>query len=59
MASCRRRISPSLGVRGMSNTGRIAIDDNAVMRKFNRRYYIELGLTEYYLLINQYYSTLA
>jgi hypothetical protein len=33
----------------MSNTGRIAIDDNAVIRKFHRRLYIELGLTEYLL----------
>ncbi len=31
----------------MSNTGRIAIDDNAVMHKFNRREYIGLELTEY------------
>ena len=28
----------------------IAIDDNAVMHKFNRREYIDLELTEYYLL---------
>ncbi len=31
----------------MSNTGRIVIDDNAVMRKFNRRVMQELELTEY------------
>ena len=31
----------------MSNTGRIAIDDNAVIREFDRREDIELGLTGY------------
>jgi hypothetical protein len=31
----------------MSNTGRIVIDDNVVMRKFNRRVMQELELTEY------------
>ena len=34
----------------MSNTGRIAIDDNAVIRKFNQREHIELGLTGYQFL---------
>jgi len=32
---------------GMSNTGRIAIDDNAVIHEFYRQEYIELGLTGY------------
>ncbi|ACL22829.1 hypothetical protein Dhaf_4834 [Desulfitobacterium hafniense DCB-2] len=31
----------------MSNTGRMAIDDNAVIRKFNRRKGKDLGVTEY------------
>gem|GEM_PF-7044917 len=32
LTSCHRRTSPSVGV-GTSNTGRIAIDDNAVIRE--------------------------
>jgi len=32
----------------LSNTRRIAIDDNAVMRKFDRQEDIELGLTGYW-----------
>ena len=31
----------------MSNTGRITIDDNVAMQKFNRQGIVELGVTEY------------
>jgi hypothetical protein len=32
----------------MSNTGRIAIDDNKALRKFGRREIKVLGVTDYY-----------
>ncbi|HWQ76523.1 MAG TPA: hypothetical protein VN441_14515, partial [Syntrophomonas sp.] len=41
-----REISAGQGG-GLSNTGRIAIDDNVAMQKFNRQGIVELGLTEY------------